>query len=306
VCTSSARTVSFISASGGVGKTTLALGLASFLYLKRQLKRLLLVDLDPTAGLSLSVLSDEEYDKLVESRKTLSDMLRALDEGRNVSVDDYRVPKVVGRVAFDLLVPGEELSYHMDNLWRTGRPGDVFKGALRRAGVYDRYDFVIFDSAPFFDQRYTVVNLYASERYVVVLRPSLIDLKRTIRMLSFLARIHGEALAGSSQAFFNRFLGVFNMVESRTKEGGLISSVLSGRVQEVEPRLKDMERYMEQLRRVIEVPSAYLSLRVHYARLAFLRGLEGGEFREARDEFLRLMESILSWLTGARQVAPGS
>jgi len=307
VCTSSARTVSFISASGGVGKTTLALGLASYVYRVAPSPRPLLVDLDPTAGLSLSVLSDEEYDSLIRDGKTLSDMLSRYEKGVVVKVEDYVQPKKVGAVAFDLLVPGEELGYHIEELWRSGKPVDIFKRFLEKVGVYGSYSFVIFDSAPFFDQRYTVLNLYASNRYVVVLRPSLIDFKRTIRMLKLLVRYHGETIAGSTPEFFRRFLAVFNMVSSITKkERSLISSFLSGGSEgeeERETHLKDMQRYAEELKTLIEVSSAYLPLKADYARLEFLRGKLG---KENREEFDRLMGSMYNWVQGEGSQSSGA
>jgi len=54
-----AQVISFINMKGGVGKTTCAVNLASYLAKEHQ-KRVLLVDFDPQTNASLSVMSEKQ------------------------------------------------------------------------------------------------------------------------------------------------------------------------------------------------------------------------------------------------------
>jgi chromosome partitioning protein len=217
---SKAKVVSFISASGGVGKTTLTILLAKWLIENRLVSplKLLLVDLDPTAGLSLSLMDEEEYERRLSEGLTLVDLYRDHQRGlMSRKVSDYARPvKHEGR-ELQVLVPGEELELVADELWRTGRPGPKFLELMRNSGAYTLFDSVIFDSAPFFDTRYTVLSIYAAERYVVVLRPSLVDSRRTLRMLKRLMEYAGD-FGLSTAEYLTRFLGVVNLARSQTIE----------------------------------------------------------------------------------------
>lgn len=298
-----AKTVSFISASGGVGKTTLSLALTDYIYSNvrdPKQKRILLVDLDPTAGLSLSVLSEEEYDTLVEQGKTLCRLIESIERKvpAGMKITDYihrlSPPQLKG-VVFDLLLPGEELSDRMTRLWESGSPGSRFKSYLERAGVYSEYNYVIFDSAPFFDRRYTVANLYASDKYIVVLRPGLVDLKRTLRMLEWLEQ-ESEQIAGSTEAFYRRFMSVFNMIRKGVDESDLILHFLGKKVErrlEEKEHLRSMFIYIDELDRRIGVAKHYVGEWADIQRLNFLRIKSD---KEKAPEFEGLREEIFSWL----------
>jgi len=184
-----------ISASGGVGKTTISLLLAYMLkLLTHEPKRILLIDLDPTAGLSLRVFGDEEYDKICGARKTLYHM--DLDFGvKNVRIDDYvnfpgRYAEAIANVA--VLPPGEDdrgdLASRIENWFEFARR-ERLVDLLESSGALSQYSHIIIDTAPFFDVRYTVVAVSTSERVVVPLRPTVTDIKRTERMLNTLRRL---------------------------------------------------------------------------------------------------------------------
>jgi chromosome partitioning protein len=225
---SRAKVVSFISASGGVGKTTLAILLAKWLIENRLVSplKLLLVDLDPTAGLSLSLMDEEEYERRLSEGLTLVNLYRDYQRGlMSRKVSDYARPvKHEGR-ELQVLVPGEELELVADELWRTGRPGPKFLELMRNSGAYTLFDSVIFDSAPFFDTRYTVLSIYAAERYVVVLRPSLVDSRRTLRMLKRLMEYAGDFGLSTAEYLTSRFLGVINLARSQTIEADALLSL---------------------------------------------------------------------------------
>lgn len=184
-----------ISASGGAGKTTISLLLAYVLKKHAGVdpKRILIIDLDPTAGLSLRTFGDEEYDEICRRRRTLYHMDQDADT-KNVRIEDYtnapgRSAESISNVA--VLPPGEDsqggLSSRIEK-WFTFAYKERLKALLEKAGALSRYDYIIVDSAPFFDARYTVVALATSDagKAVVPLRPTPVDIKRTIRMVKTL------------------------------------------------------------------------------------------------------------------------
>jgi len=185
--------VPVISASGGAGKTTLSLLLAYVLvkHVGVDPKRVLLIDLDPTAGLTLRVFGDETYDEMCKRRKTLYHM--DLDSKvKNVRVEDYvsypgRFAEALSNVA--VLPPGEDdggdLRSRIEDWFKYG-DREALIHLLERAGALSQYYYVIIDTAPFFDVKYTVAAAVASKRVVVPLRPTVTDITRTKRMVSAL------------------------------------------------------------------------------------------------------------------------
>jgi chromosome partitioning protein len=271
---SKAKVVSFISASGGVGKTTLAILLAKWLIENRLVLplKLLLVDLDPTAGLSLSLMDEEEYERRLSEGLTLVNLYRDYQRGlMSRKVSDYARPvKHEGR-ELQVLVPGEELELVADELWRTGRPGPKFLELMRNSGAYTLFDSVIFDSAPFFDTRYTVLSIYAAERYVVVLRPSLVDSRRTLRMLKRLMEYAGDFGLSTAEYLTSRFLGVVNLARSQTIEADVLLSLGFKGVSPAHARRDErrimLENSIEGLRKLIPFSDYVLPLKAEISRL---------------------------------------
>lgn len=270
---SSAKTVSFISASGGVGKTTLSVFLAKWILDEKlaPASRLLLVDLDPTAGLSLSLMSERDYQQCVDDGKSLDRLYKDFSRGiSSLNVEDYAAPVSHGGFRLNLLIPGDELDIMAEELWRPGNPGPRFRRLLERSGVYSQYDFVIFDSAPFFDMRYTVLSLYAASKYVVVLRPSLVDFRRTLRMLRRLMDYAGDFGLNTAE-YLTRFLGVFNLVRQQTIESDTLvrlgfRGVSLGR-SKLDERTEELRRYVEELRRLFEVSNSLIPVNTDVSRL---------------------------------------
>ncbi|MEM3969564.1 MAG: ParA family protein, partial [Thermofilum sp.] len=98
---STCKVVSFVSASGGVGKTTLAIFLAKWLVEKRLVSplKLLILDLDPTAGLSLSLMEEDKYDDSLTKGSTLVNLYRDYNKGLITrKISDYVTPVKHGGV----------------------------------------------------------------------------------------------------------------------------------------------------------------------------------------------------------------
>ncbi len=74
------KVIPIISAAGGVGKTTLSLMLS---YVLSPHYNVLLIDMDPTAGLTLRMFGDLTYRRLLDERRTLMDMIRDFESKFN-------------------------------------------------------------------------------------------------------------------------------------------------------------------------------------------------------------------------------
>ena len=178
-----AKRVSFISAPGGVGKTKLALLLTG--YLAKQNKKVLFIDLDPTAGASLLLLDETIFENEIEKGHSLADLIDDYMDNKSIDIRDYIIeePVYIYNYPFELLLPGEKLMDLMDRLWNSVEPGNIFKEILEKSGINTYYDYVVIDTIPFFIPKYTALSIYVSSTVFIPLRPSLVDLKRTLIMV---------------------------------------------------------------------------------------------------------------------------
>ncbi|MGC8584278.1 MAG: ParA family protein [Thermoproteus sp.] len=200
-------TVAVISASGGAGKTTAALALAY--YAARNLAepdKVLIVDLDPTAGLTLRTLGDGGYGDLCQQGRTLYHMDLDFDRVRRVEIEKYvarpgPAARAISNVS--LLPPGEDdegdLAARVER-WFLFGGRDRLARLLKESRAFERYSHVVIDTAPFFDVRYTVAATAAADAAVVVVRPTVTEITRTIRMLR---RLRSAGIEVKPLALFN-------------------------------------------------------------------------------------------------------
>jgi chromosome partitioning protein len=196
-------------------------------------------------------------------------------------------------------VPGEELEEIIEKLWHPGGGGE-FLDLLENSGVYTYYDYVIFDSAPFFDMRYTVLSIYAASKYVVLLRPSLIDARRTSRMISRLIK-YAKGLGFSTHDFLARFLGVINLVRPGTIEGdallrlgfkGVSPSSGYGKAQPDERRTI-IEDAIGGLKKILSFPDYVIPLDIEIARLNLEGALSKKEKKKEEEKALsKVLEAL--------------
>ena len=164
----------------------------------------------------------------MEARKTLSDALEQHFQKANVEPSSVIVQAKVGDAFFGFVLPGEKLISVINELWRSSSAGQRFKKALESFIPFADYDYIVIDNAPFFDPRYTALSLHISDCIFIPLRPSLIDLKRTLRMISWLEDEmetveNGEKLRENIYAVFNHVPTIRDQVEKRFVENFLQS-----------------------------------------------------------------------------------
>ncbi|MGC8973874.1 MAG: ParA family protein [Thermoproteus sp.] len=205
-------TIAFLSASGGVGKTTMALHLAHK-FLEEGID-VLLVDLDPSAGLSAALLGDGGVGELEAEGRTVGDALLRFMKGQEVDLADYVVAVNVGRYRAGLVPGGDSLSDAMGIAWFSGSrpsPERIVKDFLERSGA-GRWGVVLLDTLPFYERRYTLTAAYTADKIVVVTHPYGSEPARVRRMYGKLAEVAEAAVDIKARVLINK-------VDVRTKEG---------------------------------------------------------------------------------------
>lgn len=152
-------TVAVLSMKGGVGKTTVALGLASAAWNRHW--RTLVLDLDPQANASMGV-------GIVDPALTVGD---ALADGRPGIAAEAIVPSTWGR-GTDVL-PSEAAVEHRV---AEAAPGSEQRLRTILGGVSHRYDLVVIDCPPSLGEM-SRNALHAASRAIVVTEPGYFALR---------------------------------------------------------------------------------------------------------------------------------
>ena len=184
-----ATVITLVNMKGGVGKTTVAVNLATYLARDHQ-KKVLLLDLDPQTNASLSLMPEKAWAKWVEEHGSMADVFE-LDTKRKhaepVKFADCIVHEVVpGITGLDLL-PGHLRLTFLD-LDLASRPGRERILTRKLAKVVEGYDIILCDCPPNL-QTATQNALYASDWFLVPMQPdflSSIGLSLLLDRLSYL------------------------------------------------------------------------------------------------------------------------
>ncbi|WP_273750508.1 ParA family protein [Leuconostoc mesenteroides] len=160
-----AEVISIINMKGGVGKTTLSIGLAK--YWSDNGKRVLLIDADPQFNATQAMIDADIYDKL---DSTIYKLFKPQDNIRKSAS-----PLVLDELTYEIsdnldIIPGDlnlVLANHSTDL----KLLNSLKNLLKKSNAYTDYDYVIIDCPPTLTT-YTTASLLASKYYVV---PNRID-----------------------------------------------------------------------------------------------------------------------------------
>ena len=155
------KAIAFFNNKGGVGKTTLACNVASYLALHLR-KRVLLIDADPQCNATQAVLDEdlcaEIYVDKTASQKTLEDVLRPFEDGYpdiapNItpclaSSNKYNIDLLPGHPR--LSVMEDKFSEHWSKLRSSEIEGFRITNWCEQMlrGYADKYDIIFFDVGP--------------------------------------------------------------------------------------------------------------------------------------------------------------
>ncbi len=175
--------VSVCSLKGGVGKTSVTLGLASAAL--HQGVNALVIDLDPQGDSTLGLLGEPA---------TTLDIAEVLSSPRTETIDRAIVPTPWAKDAASHLdiIPGTSRSAVMDS----PAPGPKEVARLRQAldKRTHQYDLVIIDCPPSLNGL-TQMALAASDRSLVVAEPGFFAVTAADRALKLAAEMHEEGVA---------------------------------------------------------------------------------------------------------------
>lgn len=154
------KTLTFFNNKGGVGKTTLAVNIASYLQLEKSL-RVLIIDADPQSNTTQMILDEEEWDKIynpLSKETTLLSYLHPITIGEaSLDLSFAPIPGNSNRFGIDLIPGHPRLSLLEDKLsssWKDCSGGDI--GGFRvtnwvnvlKDHYSSQYDIAIFDVGP--------------------------------------------------------------------------------------------------------------------------------------------------------------
>ncbi|EJG0602259.1 AAA family ATPase [Cronobacter sakazakii] len=163
-----ASVISFINMKGGVGKTTLCVGIAEYLanYMH---KNVLVIDIDPQFNATQSILNqynrvDEYIEKLQPNKKTIRRIFETptslMEEAKEISIDDV-ITKVADNLDFIL----GDINIIFDTAQEAVRIRKI-KTFIEDNKLKDKYDFIFIDSPPTISL-FTDAALVASDFYLV-------------------------------------------------------------------------------------------------------------------------------------------
>ncbi|MDD2484188.1 MAG: ParA family protein [Eubacteriales bacterium] len=153
---------------GGVGKTTVAYNLAAGLH--RQGKKVLLIDIDPSAGSTKHAGLQPNALK-----RSLSDLLWLMMKGQELSLADFT--GIIATVEEVDILPSNGLLESLEDAIRSafGKEGNrIFEVLLKP--LKSAYDYIIIDGAP----RKSVYNISAlavADRVIMPIKANYLDFK---------------------------------------------------------------------------------------------------------------------------------
>ena len=176
--------ISIYNNKGGVGKSTLTVGLAEFLSANRG-KKVLVIDLDAQASTTSALLSRETIRTCLQSQRTIVGLVNHLRRRKSVpkNLSDYLVPRpavdargsALGELA--ILVPDRTNLYELEERMRSRNDETLLRDYLKPALA--NFDFVLIDMPGNADRRQKLVinGLTISDFVLVPTKPDQISLE---------------------------------------------------------------------------------------------------------------------------------
>jgi chromosome partitioning protein len=149
------KVISIINLKGGVGKTTLTVGLAEFLVVEKEYK-VLVIDLDPQTNSTVSLIGEDEWALRNSSNRTLFHLFKdKIDDTSDFDLESSVVKgcsNLYGGLSNLHLLPSSldfvQVQDRLINIGQTAliRPIDVLKRSVN--DYIKNYDYVLIDCPP--------------------------------------------------------------------------------------------------------------------------------------------------------------
>lgn len=203
------KVVAFINQKGGVGKTTMAFNCAH--ALAKRGKRVLAIDLDPQANLSLLFGVEAEKENRFHIHHLMVNSVREL---KALHVPAMLQDILVTSNGVDILPAGQELSGFELTVAGVNFPRQlILKKLLANNGLLERYDFIIIDCPPTLGL--LVVNgLCAADGVIVPFRPDEFSRKGLSHLNEVLADIDDMGVVVAPEVLAH----VPNLMDNRRKQ----------------------------------------------------------------------------------------
>lgn len=206
------KIISFLSAPGGVGKTSIALLLGWFL--KQNGENNLVIDLDPSLGLTLKLMKIQNYYHNIENKKkTSADLLKKISKEDPNSINhlDYISSVRFKNVTMDFIGSSIRLEDVMGDIWYGSSLGR-HKKLMEAIDIIpdENYDYILIDVIPCYGLKYALLNLVAADYIILPLRTTLNDIYRTKMMMKELQKKAKTEIG--PQEFQKKLYFCFNMV----------------------------------------------------------------------------------------------
>jgi chromosome partitioning protein len=192
-----AHVVSTINLKGGVGKTTLTVGLAEILAAEWR-RKVLVIDLDPQTNASVALLGEKRWERLNEKGHTLHTLFadsleedpadRSFDLGSTLQHNASPTQEARSGVhllpsSLDLIDVQDRLASMPSGRFYSNNPTDLLNRATR--GIIDEYDWVLIDCPPNLGI-ITLNGLRISEGFII---PTIPDVMSTYGIPQILRRV---------------------------------------------------------------------------------------------------------------------
>ena len=179
-----AKRISIINFKGGVGKTTLAFHLGTYLAWFGE-ARVLMIDMDHQSSLSVLCLGDRDWQGAVDAACTVNEIFETFTDQSLVMPDDEiiirspmrridpdydRMDIVPASLGLDDTEIELTATHHPNPLRSEWNKRTLICGWLEEAGIDDQYDFIIFDCPPA-TKIVTQNAIAASHGYIVPVVP---------------------------------------------------------------------------------------------------------------------------------------
>ena len=195
--------ISIYNNKGGVGKSTLTVGIAEFLASNRK-KKVLIIDLDAQASSSCALLGRTPLAEAIQNRKTIADLIDEIARTRSIltSPSDFLLVRPASSASgtalgsISLLVPEKERTFDLEERLDRVRDATLLRDCVKPG--LTGFDYVLIDTPGNVDRtdKIVVAGLIMSDFVVIPIEPNMISLDAlpaTFDLIDYARELGGDS-----------------------------------------------------------------------------------------------------------------